>query len=53
VLSKRLEQHGRENQHLAKQNDSVDMKIEQTKDELQRAKGSLRKKEEELQARTR
>lgn len=30
---------------LAKQNDTVDQKIEQTKDEMQRLKSNLRKKE--------
>jgi predicted nuclease with TOPRIM domain len=53
VINKRLEEHNRENLNLAKQNDTVDMKIEQAKDEMQRLKGSLRKKEEELYARTR
>jgi predicted nuclease with TOPRIM domain len=53
VISKRLEEHNRENLNLAKQNDTVDIKMEQAKDEMQRLKGSLRKKEEELQARTR
>jgi hypothetical protein len=48
-----LEEHNRENLNLAKQNDTVDIKMEQAKDEMQRLKGSLRKKEEELQARTR
>jgi predicted nuclease with TOPRIM domain len=47
VISKRLEEHNRENLNLAKQNDTVDIKMEQAKDEMQR------KKEEELQARTR
>jgi hypothetical protein len=48
-----LEEHNRENFNLAKQNDSGDIKMEQAKDEMQRFKGSLRKKDEELQSRTR
>lgn len=52
ILAKRLEEHNRENVTLAKQNDTVDQKMEQAKDELQRMRGALRKKDDELQARS-
>ena len=51
TLTKKLNENNKQNNHLISENDNADIKVEQARDEIQRVKLLMKKREEELLSR--